>query len=70
MNLLRRHYPASIMPDLQRYSQRALEDMAQAFPHAHTVNRHNLDQFLQVLPAAQKKPTGLAVRRVNHAMHD
>lgn len=51
-NLLRRHYPAHIMPDLQRYSQRALEDLAEGFPHSHIVSRHNLDKFLEVMPLA------------------
>ena len=51
MNLLRRHYPAHIMPDLQHYSQRALEDMAEGFPHAHNISRHNLDKFLEVTSA-------------------
>ena len=53
MKLLRRHYPAHIMPDLQRYSQSALDDMADCFPHAHNVKRHNLDKFLEVRHPAQ-----------------
>lgn len=40
------------MPDLQRYSQGTLEDLAEGFPHSHTVSRHNLDKFLEVKTAA------------------
>ena len=48
LNLLRRHYPAHIMPDLQRYSQQAMQDLSDAFPSTPNLNHDNLDRFLEV----------------------
>ena len=48
LNLLRRHYPAHIMPDLQRYSQEAMQDLSDAFPTNPKLNHDNLDRFLEV----------------------
>lgn len=48
LNLLRRHYPPHIMPNLQRYSQAAMHDLSNAFPKGPSVDHTNLDRFLEV----------------------
>ena len=48
LNLLRRHYPAHIMPDLQHYSQEAMRDLSRAFPTNPNLKHNNLDRFLEV----------------------
>ena len=36
------------MPDLQRYSQEAMQDLSNAFPKTPKLDHTNLDRFLQV----------------------
>ena len=48
LNLLRRHYPPHIMPNLQRYSQAAMHDMSDAFPQGPSLDHSNLNSFLEV----------------------
>lgn len=49
LNLLRRHYPPHIMPNLQRYSQAAMHDLSDAFPKGPSVDHTNLDRFLETV---------------------
>ncbi|KAL3140761.1 hypothetical protein ABBQ32_005311 [Trebouxia sp. C0010 RCD-2024] len=49
LNLLRRHYPAHIMPDLQHYSQEAMRDLSHAFPTNPNLKRDNLDCFVETV---------------------
>ncbi|KAL3148022.1 hypothetical protein ABBQ38_014314 [Trebouxia sp. C0009 RCD-2024] len=49
LNLLRRHYPAHIMPDLQHYSQEAMRDLSHAFPTNPNLKRDNLDRFVETV---------------------
>lgn len=54
LNLLRRHYPPHIMPNLQRYSQAAMHDMSNAFPQGPSLNHSNLNSFLETVAELTK----------------
>ena len=47
MATLRKRYPATMMQDLQSYSQAVLQDMADAFPDDPAAPEGSLQRFLQ-----------------------
>ncbi|KAK9805562.1 hypothetical protein WJX72_005167 [[Myrmecia] bisecta] len=49
MQLLRKRYPPDMMPELQLFSQGALDDLKDAFPEAAMVKTTNLHRFLKAV---------------------
>ena len=44
------------MPDLQHYSQQAMQDLSNAFPQTPKLDHSNLDRFLQVASHLRPPP--------------